>query len=152
MLESQFWKHRILHTVLTVGILNEDIFVDGYSPDILRADKPSSIRNGGVCLYYKESLPIKERADIETLPETIVAEIKLNRNKIFLVLSYWHPNMPNNEFFEDTRSLEKIYEFIKKENPMVSIFCGDFNARSPLFWEGDTENKEGRILNNIKPP
>ena len=80
--------------MLTEDILNEDIFVDDYSPDILRSDKPSSIWNGGVCLYYKESLPIKERTDIETLPETIVAEIKLNRNKIFLVLSYCHPNIP----------------------------------------------------------
>ena len=102
----------------------------------------SSIRNGGVCLYYKESLPIKERTDLETLPETIVAEIKLNRNKIFLVLSYCHPNIPNNKIFEYTRSLEKLHESIKKENPMVSIFCDDFNARSSLFWEGDTENKE----------
>ena len=78
----------VCESMLTEDILNEDILVGGYSPDILRSDKPSSIRNGEVCLYYKESLPIKERTDIETLPETIVAEIKLNRNKIFLVLSY----------------------------------------------------------------
>ena len=64
-------------------------------------------------------------------------------------LYYCHPNMSNNELFEYTRSLEKIYESIKKENPMVSIFCGDFNTRSTLFWEGDTENKEVLIF---KPP
>ena len=44
---------------------------------------------------------------------------------------------------------KKIMNPSKKENPMVSIFCGDFNARSPLFWEGDTENKEGRICNDF---
>ena len=45
-------------------------------------------RNGGVCLYFKDNLLINERCDLETVPETIVAEIKLNKNKIFFVLSY----------------------------------------------------------------
>ena len=45
--------------------------------------------------------------------------------------------------------LENIYESIRKENPTVSILCGDFNAKSPLFWEGDTENNEGRLFNNF---
>ena len=31
------------------------------------------------------------RGDLETIPETIVAEVKLNRKKSF-VLSYSHPN------------------------------------------------------------
>ena len=70
--------------------------------DIFRSNKPSSIRNEGVCLYYKECLPLKERTDLETLSETIVAEIKLNRKEIFLVLTYCHPNMPNIEIFEYT--------------------------------------------------
>ena len=44
----------ICESMLTEDILNEDIFVDVCSPDILRSDKPT---------------------DFETLPETIVAEI-----------------------------------------------------------------------------
>ena len=81
-------------------------------------------------------MPIKERRDLEIIPETIVAEIKLIREKIFLVLSYCHP-------------LENIYESIRKENSYVSILCGDFNAKSPLLWEGDSENRQGRLLNNF---
>ena len=34
------------------------------------------------------------------------------------------------------KSLENIYDRIRNENPINS---GDFNARSPVFWEGDTE-------------
>ena len=48
------------------------------------------MRNRGVCLYYKENVPIKERPNLETLPETIVAKIKLNRKKIFIVLPNCH--------------------------------------------------------------
>ena len=40
----------------------------------------------GVCLYFKESLPIKERCDLEILPKTILKEIKLNRKKVFIVV------------------------------------------------------------------
>ena len=57
--------------------------------------------------------------------------------------------MPNDELVEYTTLLENIYESIRKENPTVSILCGDFNARSPLFWEGDSENNEGRLFNNF---
>ena len=46
--------------------------------------------------------------------------------------------MTIDEFIEDTRLLEKSHDSIRKENPTISIFCEDFNARSPLFWEGDS--------------
>ena len=45
--------------------------------------------------------------------------------------------------------MNKIYESIQKENPTVTILCGDFNARSPIFWEGDIENFAGRLFNEI---
>ena len=47
-------------------------------------------------VYFKESLPIKERCELEIIPETIVAERKFNRKKILIVLSYVHPNLPDN--------------------------------------------------------
>ena len=55
------------------------------------------------------------------LPEAIVAEIKLNRKKIFFVLSYCHPNLSNREYEEHINSLEHIYGCISKENPAVTI-------------------------------
>ena len=44
--------------------------------------------------------------------------------------------------------LEYIYESVRKETHVASILSGDFNARSPLFWEGDYKN-EGRLFNNF---
>ena len=139
----------ICESMLSEKISNEQILINGFSPDPLRADKAANIRNGGVCLYFKEYLPIKQRHDLEKIPETIVAEIKLNKKKIFFVLSYRHPNMTNEEVVAYMNSMNKIYESISKENPYVSILCGDFNARSPIFWEGDSENSEGRLLNDL---
>ena len=71
-------------------------------------------------LYFKESLPIKERCDLEILPKT---EIK--QKKVFIVLSYCRPNLENCVFIEYLSSLENIYdvtyESIREENPMVSM-------------------------------
>ena len=97
-------------------------------------------------------MPIKERSDLETIPETIVAEVKLNRKKIFFVLSYCHPNLSSTEFDEYVKSLQYIYEYINKENPALTIITGDFNARFPLFWGNDSENREWffDISNNLE--
>ena len=43
--------------------------------------------------------------------------------------------------------MEHIYECIRKEGPTVTILIGNFNARSPLFWEHDTETRERRVFN-----
>ena len=136
----------VCESLLKKKIKNEDILINGFSSEPLRADKPENTRNGEVCLYFKENLPIKERKDLEIIPETIVAEVKLNRKKIFFVLSYCHSNLSSMEFDEYVKSLEYIYESINNEKPALTIITGDFNARSPLFWENDSENREGRVL------
>ena len=45
--------------------------------------------------------------------------------------------------------LEHIYESIRKENPAVTIICGDYNARSTLIWENNITNWEGRIFSDF---
>ena len=57
--------------------------------------------------------------------------------------------MLNDEAVAYMNKLDSIYDSIRKENPTVSILCGDFNVRPPVFWEGDNENYEGGLLNNL---
>ena len=57
--------------------------------------------------------------------------------------------MPSNDFEEYTSTLEHIYLLANHENPSMIILTGDFNAKSPLFWDNDTETKEGRVFNNF---
>ena len=125
--------HIRTYAFLNMDIPNVDIFINGFLGDPFRSDKPENMRNGGVCLYFKEHSPIKERKNLELLPETIIAEIKLNRKKMFFVLSYCRPNLSSAYYDQFTDSIEKIYECINKENPSVTILTGDFNARSLHF-------------------
>ena len=121
------------------------INISGFSAKPFRADKPENSRCGGVCLYYKENLPIKERPGLVPIPERIVAELKFQRKKNYFVLSYCHLN-GSSEFAEYTKSLENIYESINKENPTLTIINGDFNARSPLFGKMTVRIVEGAFL------
>ena len=132
-------------SLLNEDIPNDDIYTNGFSPEPFRADKPENSRNGGVCLYFKDNLPIHERPALETLPETIVAEIKLNRKKIFFILSYCHPNLSTTELEEYTKSLEHIYGCISKENPAVTILTRDFNARSPFLGKRHRKQRRASI-------
>ena len=53
-------------TFLNDTIPNNEIEI-GYSNDIFRSDHPTNTMRGGVCLYYKNSLPIKLRPDLHIL-------------------------------------------------------------------------------------
>ena len=57
--------------MLTTNITNEDVYINSISPKPFRSDNGPDARNGGVCLYFRESLVIKERSDLEIIPETI---------------------------------------------------------------------------------
>ena len=73
----------IVESYLNKDILDNQIKIKGFSPAPYRADSPASNRpKGGVCLYYNENLPIKNRADLVCLEETILAEKNLDGKKI----------------------------------------------------------------------
>ena len=139
----------VCESSLRPDIPNEDICSGGFPPEPFRSDKAINTRNGSVCLYYKENLHIKRMVDLELLNETIVAEIKINRDKCFFVLSYRHPNQLTSKVYEYIKSLENIYDRIRNEHPTVTIISGDFNARSPVFWEGDAETREGCLFSEF---
>ena len=65
----------------TVSQHDENIMINGYS--LLRADYPSNSKRGGICLYFKEYLPLVRRNDLSILQECLVTEIIVNNEKYF---------------------------------------------------------------------
>ena len=140
----------ISESFLNPNTKNEDLLIHGFSTVPLRSDcaKANTHPQGGVCLYFKEHVPLKHRIDLQLIDECIVCEIKLDTNKkLFFVLVYRSPSqtpLETNQYFS---SLETIICQIKKENPALIILTGDINARSPLIWSGEsTENLAGEKL------
>ena len=66
---------------------NDDrISVDGYN--LTRADHPSDSKRGGVCIYYKEHIPLIKRDDICTLDNCLMTEICWQDEKCFFFNLY----------------------------------------------------------------
>ena len=143
----------ISETFLNANTDPEDLEIHGFAKNPIRADCPSAINHpkGGVCLFFRENLPIKHRADLQLLDETIVCEIKLDRNKkMFFVLSYRSPSQDSAASRQYFKMMEKILAKIKLENPAIIVLTGDFNARSPVLWSGDPdENPAGKLLADL---
>ena len=69
--------------MLNSEIKNENITIEGFSKDVFRSDHPSDSKIEGVCVYFRENLPIKRRLGLELLQETVVAEINFSPKKVF---------------------------------------------------------------------
>ena len=149
---TNFDMFGVVESYLTPEINDDQLEIHGFSPIPFRADSTSIGRpRGGVCLYYNVNLPIKNRSNMTDIEETIVAEIRIKRKKIFFILSYHSPTK-NTASEEETycKKLQALVDNINKEKPSAIILTGDFNARSPLFWREETiENSLGKRLSNV---
>ena len=81
---------------LSENFLNSEILTDdenlqipGYS--IARADHPSNTKLGGVCVYYKNSLPLK-LLDITYLPQCINPELIIGDSLFSFIILYRSPS------------------------------------------------------------
>ena len=85
----------ISETYLDSSHRNDDhsLKLQGY--ELIRADHPDNTKTGGVCIYYKEHLPIIQRTEISVLNECLVVELKVNTKKCFICCLYRSPSQAN---------------------------------------------------------
>jgi len=75
----------ISESKLDPTITNQPIEIDGYN--IIRSDLPANTTHGGVLLYYKSTLALKARPDLQCHPNTLVTELTFGKRKIFFTVS-----------------------------------------------------------------
>ena len=108
--------------------------IDGYI--LVRADHPNNIKIGGVCIYYKESLPVR----VISLPypqEALLSEMTYSNKKVIVSVSYRFPRQNNREFDLFLTNFEKLLSYINERKPFLSVITGDFNTRSSSWWSED---------------
>ena len=86
-------SETFLHSIIDLN--DENINIEGYS--ILRADHPSNNKRGGVCIYFKQFLPLIRRDDLNTMQETIVMEILVENETCFFTCFYRSPSQSHDE-------------------------------------------------------
>ena len=111
----------------SIPIDRNTLSIPGYS--MMRADHPSNTKRDGVCLYYKEHLPINRRDNISNLQECLVTEITLKNKRCFLTCLYRSPSQNCEQIQSFCDSLDILLNNINSLNPGISIITGDFNGK-----------------------
>ena len=134
LLQAYITQHNydvicLLETFLISSIEtnNDRILIDGYN--LIIEDHPSDFKRGGVCVYYKEHIPLIKRDDICTLHNCLVTEIRSQGEKCFLSCIYCSPSQSDDEFDDFCTKLDLLLSNINHEFPLCSIFLGNFNSR-----------------------
>ena len=65
---------------------------------MVRADHPSNNKRGGVCIYFKQSLPLIRRGDLSTMQEAIMTEISEKNETYFFTCFYRSPSQSHDKF------------------------------------------------------
>ena len=139
----------ISETFLNSKINDSDICIQGFSHDVFRKDHPNDTSRGGVCLYYRENLPITRVKNLEILDEAIVCQISIKRKNVYFLVVYRSPSQTADEFNLFLDRLELIVENIQAKKPDCIIITGDFNCRTQQWWSGDIEDHHGPVLDDL---
>ena len=123
-----------------------DLFLDGYK--LIRADNPNNVRRGGVCVSYRESLPLRV-TNFHHLPECLVVEMKHNNQSCYIVSLYRSPSQNNDEFDEFLKNFEFLLDNVFDNQPQFVIILGDFNAKLSNWRAEDISSYEGIKLESV---
>ena len=110
------------------SILSDDKILEIPGYDLIWADHLSNSKQGGVCVYYRNLLPLKI-LNIFYLQECIVFELKIGNKFCKIVSLYRSPNQSQDEFETFTNNLELILDKIFETNSFLVIVLGDFNRK-----------------------
>ena len=130
----------------TISSDDKNLCLDGYK--LIRADHPKNIKQGGVCIYYRKTLPLKI-IQINYLPECLVCEINYDKRKIFIVTLYRSPSQTADKFNEFLSGFEGVIDSINQCNPYFTVITGDFNVCCNRWWVNDSSNTEGVSIDNL---
>ena len=110
--------------------------------NLIRSDYPSDSKRGGVCIYYKEHIPLVKRDHICALDHCLVRKICSQNEKCFLTCIYRSPSQNHDEFQNFCTKFDTLLNNINDEFPICSTVTGDFNARNSRWWKNDILTQE----------
>ena len=122
---------------------DDNFYLPGYN--LVRADHPSNTKKGGVCIYFKNSLPLKV-LDIQLLQECINFEGKIPDKTCNFISLYISLSQSKDEFKSFANNLELNLHSVAFRNPYLIVFLSDFNAQRKGWYPlGKTTYETTRI-------
>ena len=120
--------------------------IPGY--DIGLADHPTNTKRGGVCIYYKNCLPLRI-LNIIFLNECINFELIIGDKTCNFVVLYRSPSQSQDVFENFCESFERTLDNLAQNNPFLLVAIGDFNAKSTNWCANDQTSFEGKKIEHI---
>ena len=135
----------LCETYLNCETLTDDqnLEIPGYY--MLCADHPSNNKRGGVCIFYKTTLPLRV-LNISYLSKCINIEISIGNNICRFIHLYRSPSQTEDEFQMIKSNLKLNLDALLCDNPFLTVMIGDFNARSKDWCSVDITSSEGSEL------
>ena len=115
---------------------------------LVRSDHQSNTKRGGVCLYYKNNLPLRV-VNICYLNECLTLELKVGDKICNFVVLYRFPSQSQDESETFSDNFEMTLDILSQKNPFLITAIGDFNAKSKNWYSQDKTSFEGKTIGNI---
>ena len=102
---------------------DETMEKSGYN--LVRSDHPLNSRREGVCIYYKNYLPLRI-ISVNYLSECMNFEIMIGNKICNFITLYRSPSQNQDDFQAFIDNLEMNLETLAQRNPFLMVVVGDF--------------------------
>ena len=116
--------------------------------NLFRADHPSNTKQGGACIYYGDSPPVKILG-VHYLQECINFEKMIGGKLCRFVCLYCPPKQSQDDFECFANNFELNIKVVTTNSPFLTVALGDFNIKSNLWFKGDKKSNEGSKIDAI---
>ena len=130
----------------TVPLDDDNLVISWYN--LIRSDHPSNTKRGGVCLYYKNYLPLRV-LNISYLKECLNFELKIGDKSCNFIALYRSPSQSQDDFETFSDNFEMTLETLAQKGSFLTTIIGDFNAKSCNWYSHDKTNFEGSTIESI---
>ena len=144
---------QILYYLSLRILMNSKISADDKNLEIagykfVREDHSSNSKRGGVCVYYKSSLPFRV-INVKYLQESISFELRIGGKCCKFSCLYRSPSQTQDEFETFLKNFESTLDKIHESNPFMTVIQGDFNAKSNNWCKADVTFLDGSKIDTI---
>ena len=133
-------------TYLDSSIDDEGLEISGYY--LIRSDHPSNKKRGGICIYYKNFLPLK-LTGVRLLDECIAFDLIISNKLCSFVALYRSPSQSQDDFATLSDNFEMTLDLVSKKNPFLLVVLADFNAKRSQLHDKDSSTFKRISVENI---
>ena len=123
------------------------IEIDGYTS--IRSDLPNGDSHGGVVIYHKDDMAVKNRKDLNKKQNCLVLELSISRKKVFFILAYRKFGQTKEQFDTFIENFDSLLDEIEDENPHCKIMIGDYNSHCNDLYSKDKTDKYGADMHKL---